>query len=235
MDNVPQFIDSNMPDSLEQVIKLKDPLWTIMSYSPGCTMMKLLDNYIKNDTDIQPIESIQICQELLRIVKNIHAKGIIHRDIKPANIIIDCNKHELDRICGECKLTLIDYGLVQIRLDTNDQSSEKYRSSESDGTTLTTLQEDIGHSWSRVPQLAKSSDLAIRQMTDLEKYEKKQLRRTPTTDPSSVCAILFALLTKEHPGSTRDAKGFQPHQRHVKKLQSLIKNTLTNTGNNSSS
>jgi serine/threonine protein kinase len=231
MNNVPQFIDSNIPDSVKEISKLKEPLWTIISYSPGCTLMKLIEDWTKDTTDIQPIESIRFCQELLKTVKCIHSKETIHRDIKPANIIVDCDKHQLNRICSQCKLTLIDYGLAYIRTETNDPSSKNYRSSQANDLTLTALQEDIGHSWCRVPQLAKASDLAIRQMTDLEKYEQKQLRRSPTTDASSVCAILFTLLTKEHPGSTRTATGLQPHHKCEEKLQNLIKKSLTNTGN----
>jgi hypothetical protein len=115
--------------------------------------------------------------------------------------------------------------LAYIRTETNE-TSEKYRSSQAEEVTLTGLHEDMGNAWGRVSQLAKSSDIVIRQMTNLEKYEKKQLRRSPTIDPSSVCAILFTLLTKEHPGSTRTATGVQPHHRCAKKLGMLIKNLL---------
>jgi hypothetical protein len=58
--------------------------------------------------------------------------------------------------------------------------------------------------------------------------KKKQLRRSPTTDVSSVCAILFTLLTKEHSGSARTKNGVQPHHRCAKKLQSITKNSLAN-------
>ncbi|CAF4073108.1 unnamed protein product, partial [Rotaria sordida] len=186
MDNVPQFIESNIPDSIKEISAMKTPLWIIMNYITGCTLMKLIDKWKKDNSNVQPIDSIQFCQKLLETVKYLHSKGVIHRDIKPSNIIIECDKHDANRICGQCKLTLIDYGLVYMRTETNDPSCEKYRSAQPQEVSVTTLYEDIGHSWCRVPQLAKSSDIAIRQMTELEKYEQKQLRRSPTADASNL-------------------------------------------------
>ncbi|UJR19923.1 hypothetical protein I4U23_023055 [Adineta vaga] len=228
MSNVSQFIESNIPDSIKEISESKEPLWTIMSYSPGLTLMQLIDDWKKNTIDIQPIDSIRFCQELLITIKSLHSKEIIHRDIKPANIMVDCNNHQLNRICSQCKFTLIDYGLAHMRTEINDPSSEKFRSSHMNDITVTDLQEDIGHSWCRVSQLAKASDFALRQMTTLEKYERKQLRRSPTIDPSSVCAILFTLMTKEHPGSARTASGLQPHERCYRNLQNLISKFLVN-------
>lgn len=230
MANVPQFIDSNIPDSTEELKKGKNQLWTIINYIPGLTLMRILDNGKRDETNLQPIDSIRFCRELLQTVKCLHSKGIIHRDIKPANIIIECDKHEPNRICRECKLILIDYGLAYIRTETTDTSSEKFHVSQAEEYTLTNLQEDMGHTWSRVVQMAKLSDTAVRQMTEYEKYEKKGLRRSPTIDASGVCAILFTLLTKEHPGSTRTAQGVQPHHRYARQIQSLAVSPLSNTG-----
>ena len=226
---MPQIIESNIPDSTKQILDKKEPLWIAINYTYGCTLMSLIDTLVKENINIPPIDCIHFCQRLLQTVKTIHSKGVMHRDIKPANIIVQCGKCKTKQICGECKAILLDYGLAHNRTKMGDDSSEKYCLVEPEEVTLTLLQETIGNVWSRVPQMAGSSDIAVRQMTDLEKYENKQLRRTPTIDASSICAILFTLLARKHPGTTRNDKGLQPHHRYAEQLHKIINTSLTNS------
>lgn len=228
LDNVPQIIESNIPDSVKQFPHDKKAIWIAVKFSFGCTLMSLIETLRIDNFYVPLIDSIRFCQKLLQTIKNIHAKGTIHRDIKPANIVVQCDQCKARRICSQCKAVLIDYGLAYNRTKTDDETSQKYQLAETEEVTLTNLEENIGNTWCRVPQMAKSSDAAVRLMTDLEKYERKQLRRSPTTDPSSVCAILFTLLTKQHPGSTRNEKGLQPHHRCAEQLSIVIKSSFTN-------
>ena len=202
-----------------------------MTFIPGRTLMELFENWSRGNDNhhVNTLLAIRFCKELLETVKRIHEKGVIHRDVKPANIIIKCDNLEEHELCSTCQPVLIDYEIAYIQ-KTDDSPFKNDQTSNIGDITITHLTEDLGHQWCRVAQLAKSSDSAVRQMTKLQKYERVLLRRSPTVDASSVCAILFTLLTKEHPGSTRSEKGAQPHHRHAKKLQMALKNTIPSEG-----
>lgn len=58
---------------------------------------KSLEEYILNGEEF-PVR--EVCLSLVKIVRQIHKRGIIHRDIKPSNIILSDDK----------KVVLIDYG-----------------------------------------------------------------------------------------------------------------------------
>ena len=104
IDNVSQYIESNILDKKEDVLKFKGQLWILMRYIPGQTLKSYIDTLKKNSTQIQLNESLQFCQKLLKTVEVLHSKGIIHRDLKPDNIIIPNHDLKVSRNLNRWKL-----------------------------------------------------------------------------------------------------------------------------------
>ncbi|MEM8677331.1 MAG: serine/threonine-protein kinase [Cyanobacteria bacterium P01_G01_bin.67] len=63
-----------------------------------------LQQEVKKEGVLDEAKARQVLQEVLVILRDIHAQKVIHRDIKPANII----RREIDN-----KLVLIDFGVVK--------------------------------------------------------------------------------------------------------------------------
>ncbi|MBE9169456.1 pentapeptide repeat-containing protein [Pleurocapsales cyanobacterium LEGE 06147] len=74
--------------------------YLVQEFVKGSTLQQeVKKNGILNEDQVK-----QVLQEILTILKDIHAQKVIHRDIKPANII----RREIDD-----KLVLIDFGVVK--------------------------------------------------------------------------------------------------------------------------
>ncbi len=61
-----------------------DPPWFAMEYIPGLTLARLIEEFGPLATE----QLIPFANQLLEIIANIHAQGVVHRDIKPANIMM---------------------------------------------------------------------------------------------------------------------------------------------------
>lgn len=68
-----------------------------------------LQQEVKKEGVLDEAKARQVLQEVLIILRDIHAQKVIHRDIKPANII----RREIDN-----KLVLIDFGVVKNQVNT---------------------------------------------------------------------------------------------------------------------
>jgi serine/threonine-protein kinase len=89
--------------------------YLVQEFVKGSTLQQeVKKNGILNEAQVK-----QVLQEILVILKDIHAQKVIHRDIKPANII----RREIDD-----KLVLIDFGVVKnqvnnVAADNSDQTA----------------------------------------------------------------------------------------------------------------
>ncbi len=73
---------------------------------------KSLEDIRKNNEEQLPIKVIiHFGLQMLKIVKDIHERGIVHCDLKPSNFLIKNNKDNLTEVY------LIDYGLAKCFLD----------------------------------------------------------------------------------------------------------------------
>lgn len=85
----------------------------LLDYFEDREQFYLIQEFVKGDNLQQEVKKLgvfdeakarQVLQEILIILRDIHAQKVIHRDIKPANII----RREIDN-----KLVLIDFGVVK--------------------------------------------------------------------------------------------------------------------------
>ena len=90
----------------------------LLDYFEDRKQFYLVQEFVKGNTLQQEVKKNgvfneaqvrQVLQEILAILKDIHAQKVIHRDIKPANII----RREVDQ-----KLVLIDFGVVKNQVNT---------------------------------------------------------------------------------------------------------------------
>jgi serine/threonine protein kinase len=79
-------------------------LFLIQEYAEGKTYAKILGERIRESRTFTEQEAITFLQNMLPVLENIHAQGIIHRDISPDNII--CRESDQLPI-------LIDFGVVK--------------------------------------------------------------------------------------------------------------------------
>jgi serine/threonine protein kinase len=79
-------------------------LFLIQEYAEGKTYAKILGERIRESRTFTEQEAITFLQNMLPVLENIHAQGIIHRDISPDNIIC----RESDKLP-----ILIDFGVVK--------------------------------------------------------------------------------------------------------------------------
>ncbi|CAF1200235.1 unnamed protein product [Rotaria sordida] len=154
---------------------------------------------------IELLDAIKLTQKLLSTVKEIHDRGIVHRDIKPGNLLV---VHDPNAPIERAEIHVIDFGLAYSNKheDTVDWSSfeekEKYRQ--------TYFGHTMGNSFYRVPQLNSPT---WKNKTQKEQNVLLHIRRSPTIDASSVCTILFWMLTGIEPGTKhRNDSNLAPHQ-----------------------
>jgi serine/threonine protein kinase len=79
-------------------------LFLVQEYAEGKTYAKILGERIRESRTFSEQEAISFLQNMLPVLENIHAQGIIHRDISPDNIIC----RESDKLP-----VLIDFGVVK--------------------------------------------------------------------------------------------------------------------------
>ncbi len=79
-------------------------LFLIQEYAEGKTYAKILGERIRESRTFTEQEAITFLQNMLPVLENIHAQGIIHRDISPDNIIC----RDSDNLP-----VLIDFGVVK--------------------------------------------------------------------------------------------------------------------------
>jgi serine/threonine protein kinase len=213
--NVSSLIDTNINDDFEKAMKDKNVPWIILKLAHGCSLREFIQGFKR---DIGLHEAIKFCINLLNITRSFHVCGVVHRDLKPDNIYIDCSGNSS---LGEGNITVLDFGLAYIEKnplpDDNDLDKTEFIRSEIEYTTSTG--DPIGNGWYRVPQLAGQKTSGL---TAMQKNEIIQQRRSPSIDASSICGILYWLLTKEIPGEER-AKHHEspPHQKIMRHQPSI--------------
>jgi serine/threonine protein kinase len=211
-----------------------------MTVAPGESLQKL-------DPPYSLVESISFSINLLSIIKSFHEKGIVHRDLKPENIQIDWTDNA--QSLANAHITVLDFGLAYIEnrtrnklIPSEDIDFEQVQKEEQERK----LQETspgvvLGNRWYRVPQLRSQGSAKL---SGVAQEKLVQARRSPTIDTSSVCAILFWLLTGVIPAeeddnttnrtekkqsSTKRGTPVLYHQKEEKMLMDIVKNTVQGT------
>ncbi|CAF0762955.1 unnamed protein product [Adineta steineri] len=152
----------------------------------------------------------------------IRFRGVIHRDIKPINLLVS---YDRNTPIETAEIYVIDFGLAYIENREDDVDLSSFE--ENEDSMNTCLGHTIGNRFFRVPQLNSAS---TKQLTPKEKHVLLDVRRSPTIDASSICAILFWLITNIEPGlKIRDKDNLAPHQ--TDKARSRIINKIEEAAN----
>ncbi len=212
---------TNIPDSEEDAVDGKRLYWIIMKYIDGVTLEDFAHTF-KEKIDL--LNAVILTQKLLLTIKKVHARGVVHRDIKPINLLVS---YKANASIEKAEIYVIDFGLSYINNREDDvdltsfENKEKYEQTHFGNT--------IGNIFFRVPQLNSASS---KDMTPKEKNVLLDIRRSPTIDASSICAILFWLITNIEPGlKIRDQYNLAPHQNPI--AESEIMNKIAEAANRS--
>ncbi|KXG80909.1 serine/threonine-protein kinase [Pseudomonas mosselii] len=96
--SVPRIIETNTHKHDDDAYEL----YIATEFIDGLTLRKWRDR----NKRISPVEAIELTLNLLSIVEEAHAAGILHRDIKPENIMVSS---------GDGQLVLVDFGIAYNR------------------------------------------------------------------------------------------------------------------------
>ena len=192
---------TNIPDKEKDAVDGKILYWLIMEYIPGCTLTSFVEKY----GEIDLLNAVKLSQQLLRTVKQIHARGVVHRDIKPLNLLV---KYDEKAPFETAEIYVVDFGLAYI--DNREDDIDLTSFEEEEKYEKTHFGDTLGNRFFRVPQLDSAS---FKQLTAKEKNVLLYIRRSPTIDASSICAIFFWLVTNHEPGlKNRNDDNKAPHQ-----------------------
>ncbi len=105
---------------IENIIEENGTIYLILEYYNTNTLKEyILKEYLTEK------EIIKIYLKILRVINEIHKKGIIHRDIKPSNIMIDKNK-EIKIIDFESAINIKDENKEYVKLTDGYSALEMY-------------------------------------------------------------------------------------------------------------
>jgi len=218
--HVTSLIETNIPDNVRETVNNKDTLQIIVSLARGCSLTEYKEKYPSKEIGLR--EAILFCLKLLHIVKSFHACGVVHRDLKPDNIHIDLQKNQS---IEQGHITILDFGLAYIKENTiaDDAEFDEIEIKQSTNDYATDFGDTLGNRWYRVPQLLPQKTAGL---TEIQKNQLKQQRRSPSIDASSVCAFLYWLLTNEIPGEYYVNKELPPHRKLMQNTKDYWDNVI---------
>jgi serine/threonine protein kinase len=213
---------SNVPTTLAEATKETDypTFWTILRYIKGVTLKEFVTQRYKHPRGFSLFDAFTLTDKLFCIIKAVHAKGVVHRDLKPDNVMIDFTNYN-DPV-ENVEVYVVDFGMAYIETQADtDIDWSKYDQARHG----TELEDSLGNRWYRVPQLSRQdiSQLTVKQKNDLFHV----VRRSPTIDASSICAILFWMLIQTVPEENRDKNNMAPHRREVSNIIKKIDDTTS--------
>ena len=202
MDGIPDVLTSNF--DLPSNIEPENEPWIILEYIDGVSLRE----FVKT----RPItfqDKLIITLKLLHVIEQMHSRNVVHRYIKPDNIIITTQCHPANS--NEIDLFLIDFSGAS--LTENDERNQN--------TIFANGPNHILNNFHQACQLVRQPSI---QDNDQDQRDE-QIIHSPTIDTTSICAILFWLITKEYPRASFNIDDKAPHQRG--KLPKIINEELT--------
>lgn len=143
-----------------------------------------------------------------------HSRNVVHRYIKPENIIIKTEYHSENPSHHDpdgIRLFLIDFGGAS--LTENDERNQN--------TIFANGPNYILNHFHQACQLERQPSV----QDDQQVQRDENVIYSSTIDTTSICAMLFWLITKEYPKASRDIHGKAPHQQG--QFSNIISNELT--------
>jgi serine/threonine protein kinase len=187
------FVTSNI--DVQSGVESNNQPWIIMKHIQGSTLREFVRLNSMNFRD-----KLIITIKLLNIVREMHSRNIVHRHINPENIIIptlsDTEKHH--NLHGSDQINLVLIGFSQACLTQDNEANNRM-----------IFEDDLHHipnTFYQAPQLEGQSSM------NNENERDKNILCSPGIDTSSVCAVLFWLITGRDPKESKNIEEKAPHQ-----------------------
>ncbi|CAF3317114.1 unnamed protein product, partial [Rotaria sp. Silwood2] len=160
---VPKLLRSNVHSANDN--QSNKEFWNIMRFIDA----ERLSDYVKNNkADLR--EALKIAQQLLTIIKQIHAQNIIHRDIQPKNILVQYRSNS-----DEISLILMNFSSAWI-------NNYQWTNSEEN------IDVELGNSFYQMPQFEKRQN-------ENNDEQLREYQRSPKIDTTGIPEHIMKHLT----------------------------------------
>ncbi|CAF2925076.1 unnamed protein product [Rotaria sp. Silwood2] len=160
---VPKLLRSNVHSANDN--QSNKEFWNIMRFIDA----ERLSDYVKNNkADLR--EALKIAEQLLTIIKQIHAQNIIHRDIQPKNILVQYRSNS-----DEISLILMNFSSAWI-------NNYQWTNSEEN------IDVELGNSFYQMPQFEKRQN-------ENNDEQLREYQRSPKIDTTGIPEHIMKHLT----------------------------------------
>jgi hypothetical protein len=118
---VVQLIElENSSNNGDQQFVSKSNLSIVTEYAPGYSLKEFINRVHRGGLGV--LQAIQLVQNLITIVKQVHSKGVLHQNLRPENIMIEWDPKYTP--IDQAQLKLIDFSQAYIKSDRSDRISQ---------------------------------------------------------------------------------------------------------------
>lgn len=107
-------------DNVKEQSASRNDLSIIAEYTPGCNLKKFFSQMHRGDFGV--LQAVQLVQNLIAIVKQVHAHGVLHQNLGPESVLIEWNPKQTS--VDQAKLLLIDFSQAHIKSEKNTRMSQ---------------------------------------------------------------------------------------------------------------
>ena len=121
MKGVIQLIElNNESDDDEKRSDGKNDLSFVTQYAPGDTLKNFVKEILRGGFGV--LQAVQLVQNLIKIIKQVHAKGVLHQNLGPDSVLIkwDWKRSSAD----EAELVLSDFSYAHIKSEKNTRMNQ---------------------------------------------------------------------------------------------------------------
>jgi len=113
-----QLIEQKSPsNNNEQRSASKNNLSLLAEYAPGYTLKKFVYQIHRGGFGV--LQAVQLVQNLITIVKQVHAKDVLHQNLGPESVLIEWNSKQ--QSIDQAELVLINFSQAYIKSEKNSQ------------------------------------------------------------------------------------------------------------------
>ncbi len=112
MKGVIQWIDLKRPsDNTQQRSDSKKDLSLVVEYAPGYTLKKFVNQIHRGGFGV--LQAVQLVQNLITIVKQVHVKDVLHQNLGPEGVLIEWDSKQ--QSIDQAELVLINFSQAYIK------------------------------------------------------------------------------------------------------------------------
>ncbi len=121
MKGVVQLVELENPsDDDDQQLTHKKKLEILTEHMSGYSLKEFVDQIHRGGFGV--LEAIQLVQNLISIIKQVHSKGVFHQNLRPENIMIKWDSKQISM--DQAELLLINFSQAYIKSEKTNRISQ---------------------------------------------------------------------------------------------------------------